>query len=183
MHDLMKKKFSLLAADTPNIDGSTAVGEFIFPNPVIITKVGYIVTTAVVADGTENMDFDLSRRPVVGSSSNAVALAQFRAQAANVDTAAGDVVWVHTNVLDTDGETAEDGTTRYEAPNANITAPETRRNPWLILPGQSFAMTLQTDAEADSGAVRGFVEYIDLPWNDGFVDQTNVIEGTILAAA
>ena len=53
---------------------------------------------------------------------------------------------------------------RFEAPNSNITPPITGDYAWLILPGQSFAMTLDTNAEADSGAVVSFVEYIDAPF-------------------
>jgi hypothetical protein len=51
-------------------------------------------------------------------------------------------------------------------------------NPWIILPGQSFALTLDTNAEADSGAVISFIEYIELPWNGNFVDQTLITEDT-----
>ncbi len=182
MHDLLQKRTAILAADTPNIDSSQAAGEFIFPGPVLITKVGILVTTAVVTDNSADCDLTLTRRPVAGSSSNEVTLGTFKAIAAGVDPAAGSVQWAHTNVVDADGETAEDGTTRNEAPNTNITPAETRGNPWVILPGQSFAMTLESGAEGDSGAVRGWVEYIELPFNANYIDGTNVTERTVVAA-
>ena len=183
MHELMKTKFAIQASDVPNIDNSADASEFVFPNPVIIKRVGLIVTTAVVTDNSVACTFQLSRRPVAGSASNAVGLGTFNAIAAGVDPAAGSVIWADCNVIDSDGETAEDGTTRYEAPNANITAPESRKNPWLILPGQSFAWTLDTNAHGDSGVVRGFVEYIDVPFTDGYVDQANITQRTVTAAA
>ncbi len=188
MAEILQKRFAMLAADTPNIDSSQAAGEFIFAGPVLITKVGLTVTTAVVTDNSADCDLILSRRPVAGSSSNEVALGIFKAIAAGVDPAAGSVQWAHTNVIDTDGEQPEDYDAdtsrawRNEAPNSNITAAETGENPWVILPGQSFAMTLESGAEGDSGAVRGWVEYIELPYNSKYIDQTNVTQRTVVAS-
>lgn len=170
-HDLIQKRFQVSAADTPNIDSAGAVAEFVFANPVIITKVGVIATTAVNPDNSVALTATLSRRPVLGSSSNAVTLGVFTMLAANASNlAAGSGVYKVCAIVDSDGETAEDYSAtqgrarRFEAPNSNITPPITGDYAWLILPGQSFAMTLDTNAEADSGAVVSFVEYIDAPF-------------------
>jgi hypothetical protein len=167
------------AADTPNIDSAGAVAEFITACPAIITKVGVMVTTAVNPDNSVALTATLSRRPVLTSSSNAVTLGTFTIMAANAtNLAVGAVRFKRLHIDDADGETAEDGTLRNEAPSSNITAAETGMNPWIILPGQSFALTLDTNAEADSGAVISFIEYIELPWNGNFVDQTLITEDT-----
>lgn len=177
MHELLQKRYAVSAADTPNIDSAGAVSEFIFAAPVKVTKVGLTATTAVNPDNSVALTATLSRRPVLTSSSNAVTLGVFTVMAANAtNLAAGATVWKSLHIDDADGETAEDGTLRFEAPNSNITAAETGLDPFIILPGQSFAITLDTNAEADSGAVISFVEYILLPWTGPYVDQANVTE-------
>lgn len=179
MHDLLRTRYKVSAADTPNIDSAGAVSEFIFGGPVLITKVGILVTTAVDPDNSTALTMTLTRRPVLTSSSNAVTLGTFHVMAAAASNlAAGSVVFKRCHIDDADGETAEDGSLRNEAPNSNITAPETGLDAWIILPGQSFAMTLASSAEADSGAVYSFVEYLELPWNGALVDQTNITEDT-----
>jgi hypothetical protein len=175
-HDLLQKRRVLLAADTPNVDSAGAVGEFIFGGPVLVVRVGLITTTAIVVDNSTAFTFALSRRPTVGSTAGAVGLGTFLASAAGVDKAAGTVMFKDLYIEDNDGEEAEDGTTRHEAPNSNLTASETGFSPYVIRPGESFAMTLDTNAEADSGAAIGFVEVIDLPWNGPFVDQATIFE-------
>lgn len=183
-HDLVQKRFERSAADTPNIDSAGAVSEFSFPGPVRITKVGVTVTTSVVSDNSVNMTATLSRRPVTGSSSNAVTLGVFRIAAAGVDPAAGSVIWKQLAIADHDGETPEDysATTsrakRNEAPNSDITPVDSGGNPFDVYPGQSFAMTLDTNAEGDSGAVYSWVEYVQLPWTGPFVDGTNISRDT-----
>jgi len=188
-HDLIQKRFSMAAADTPNVDSAGAVAEFVFPGPVIITKVGLLVTTAIVTDNSVAMSATLSRRPIVGSTAGAVSLGVFNMIAAGVDPAAGAVIWAPTNIPDLDGEQPEDYSavqgraSRNEAPNSNIVVIEVGANPWAIYPGQSFAMTLDTNAEGDSGAGRAWVEYIELPFNATFIDQANVTQKTVTAAA
>ena len=185
MHDLLRKRYMLAAADTPNIDGAAAVAEFVFPNPVIITKVGHIVTTAVVSDDAVLLTATLSRRPTVGSATNAESLGVYRMQE-GLDTtvAAGAVRWKQLAIPDHDGETAEDGNTRNVAPNKQfdsafaVAGSYDRHNPYLILPGQSFAMTLDASAEADSGAVRAWVEYVELPFNGEPIAGTNITRDT-----
>lgn len=183
-HEVMNTYWQLSAADTPNIDSAGAVSEFIFPFPVIIKKVALLVTTAVVTDNSTACTLTLTRRPVAGSSSNAVTLGTFNAIAAGVDPAAGSFIWADCLILDTDGETPEDSAgysrpVRFEAPNSNITAPETGEDAWTILPGQSFAMTLAANAEGDSGAVMSAVEYVALPFNAHLIDQANMTERTV----
>lgn len=177
MHELLKTNYQLSAADVPNIDSAGAVSEFVFPMPVKIVKVGIIVTTAVNPDNSVALTATLSRRPTLNSATNAVSLGVFTVMAANAtNLAAGTVVYKRLHIDDADGETAEDGSLRNEAPNSNLTAAETGLDPYVILPGQSFAITLDTNAEADSGAVVSFVEYVRLPFTGNLVNQTNITE-------
>lgn len=175
-HELLQKRRIVSAADTPNVDGAGAVAEFVFGGPVRVTRVGLIFTTAFVADATVGLGYTMSRRPIVGSTAGAVTLGVFQVSAAAQNRAAGAVVFKDLYLLDLDGETAEDGTKRYEAPNANVAGPEAGLNGFDILPGQSFALTGVAASEGDSGAAISFVEVIDMPWNDGLVDQANIFE-------
>lgn len=165
-HNFINKRIMMSAADTPNIDGAGAVAEFFHAKPMIVTKVGVIATTAVDTDNSVALTATLSRRPVLGSSSNAVSLGTFTMAPANntAELPAGAVKYKELAIYDNDGETAEDGTLRNEAPNSNLVGPITGLEAYLILPGQSFAMTLDASAEADSGAVVSFIEYIELPF-------------------
>lgn len=171
MHENLRKAFYSSAADTPNIDGAGTVAEFAFPMPVIVTKVGVIATTTVDTDNSVALTATMSRRPIRGSSSNAVTLGVFTMAPANNSTrlAAGNVVYKDLAIADHDGETAEDGTTRHVAPNQGVTGPVTGFSGFLIQPGQSFAITLDASAEADSGAVVSFVEVIELPFVEPFI--------------
>jgi hypothetical protein len=166
MHPNLKKIVKISAADTPNIDGAGAVSEFVHPVPMLVTKVGIIATTAVDTDNSVALTATLSRRPVLGSSSNAVTLGVFTMAPANntAELPAGAVKYKELAILDHDGETAEDGSLRNEAPNSNLVGPITGLEAYLILPGQSFAMTLDSSAEADSGAVISWIEAIELPF-------------------
>lgn len=166
-------------ADTPNIDSAGAVAEFAFPGgPVVIRRVGFDVTTAVVTDNSTACTATMSRRPVRGSAASAVTLGVFTFAAAGVDPAAGTVKYKDLAIADNDGETAEDydaaksRSTRNEAPNSNITAPQTGAEAFMILPGQSFALTLDANAEADSGAVEAWVEYEELPLRGPYMPAT-----------
>lgn len=192
MHDNLRKRYYVSAADTPNIDGAAAVSEFAFPMPVIVTRVGVTATTTVDTDNSVALTATLSRRPLRGSASNAVTLGTFRMAPAGNTTqlVAGNTVYKDLAIVDHDGETAEDGSQRNVAPNRAIASPIApptlfdgslskldQFNAFLILPGQSFAMTLDASAEADSGAVVSFVEVIELPLDAEIYDPA----GTVIA--
>lgn len=186
MHNLLRKYYKESAADTPNIDSAGAVAEFAWPHPVIVTRVGVIATTAVDTDNSVALTATLSRRPVRGSSSNAVTLGVFTMAPANntAQLPAGAMVYKDLAILDHDGETAEDGNLRNVAPNKGALSPYgvsgqiDYENMFLILPGQAFAMTLDTNAEADSGAVVSFVEYIQLPFSGRHIGAATVHRDT-----
>jgi len=164
MHENLLKRVLISAADTPNIDSAGATSEFIPVLPFVVTRVGILVTTAVDPDNSVAMTATLTRRVTVGSASSAVTLGTFKIMAAAAtNLAVGQIVYKDCHIDDADGETAEDGTTRYTAPSAGITAFETGFTGWLIPAGQSLCMTLDTNAEADSGAVMSFVEGYYLP--------------------
>lgn len=180
MHHLERIVRELAAADTPNIDSAGAVAEFQFAGPVRLKRVGLIVTTEVNPDNSVALTLAMSRRVTLGSASGAVSLGVFTVMAANAaNLAVGKYVYKDLHIDDADGETAEDGTTRYEAPNSNLTSAFTRGNPFDIPAGQSFALTLESNAEADSGAVRAFVEYEHLPLSGPYrYELTNINEDT-----
>lgn len=194
MHDNLRKRYYSSAADTPNIDGAGAVSEFAFPMPVIVTRVGVTATTTVDTDNSVALTATLSRRPLRGSASNAVTLGVFAMAPANNATrlVAGNTVYKDLAIVDHDGETAEDGSLRNVAPNRAIASPIPsptifegtlatldKFNAFLILPGQSFAMTLDSNAEADSGAVVSFVEVIELPLDAEIFDPDGKINADV----
>lgn len=171
MHPVAVSRVLISAADTPNIDSAGAVSEFIPVLPFVVTRVGILVTTAVDPDNSVAMTATLTRRVTVGSASSAVTLGVFKIMAAAAtNLAVGQIVYKDLHIDDGDGETAEDGTLRFTAPSAGITAHATGVNPWLIPAGQSFAMTLDTNAEADSGAVISFIEGYYLPLLSNIAD-------------
>jgi len=172
------------AADTPNIDSAGATSEFAFPEgPVLLKRCGIVVTTAVDPDNTVAMTAALSRRPIIGSSSGALAIGNFKIMAAAAtNLAVGSVVYKDLHTDDADGETPEDydatsyaKARRFEAPNSNMTPYLAGKDPMIIAPGQSFCMTLDTNAEADSGAVYSWVEYELLP----LVADSVIVTGTV----
>ena len=175
MHHVMHSRRQLSAADTPNIDSAGAVSEFVFAGPVVITRVGLFVTTAVNPDNSVAMTAALSRRPTIGSASSEVNLGTWLIMAANAaNLAVGTVVYKDLHIDDADGEAPEDFNAnnkarRFEAPNSNLVGATiqggTLANPYMIPPSQSFAITLETNAEADSGAVYSWVEFYELPIN------------------
>lgn len=176
MHPNMSKVVLVSAADTPNIDSAGATSEFIPVLPFVVTRVGVLATTAVNPDNSVAMTAALSRRVTVGSASSEVNIGTFKIMAANAtNLAVGQLVYKDLHIDDSDGETAEDGTTRNEAPSSNLTAAVTGFTPFLIPAGQSFCMTLETNAEADSGAVMSFVEGYYLPLLSQFCDVDPVM--------
>lgn len=174
MNDLLKKRREVGAVDDVNIDSAGDNHEIVFGGPVLLTRVGFIVTTAV-ANAAGTVEIDVRRRPVAGADANHVELATFTLTGTTT-RAAGAVCFKDLAILDRDGETAEDGTTRYEAPNSNITAAITGDSPFVIPVGQS--LELDVAEAADSGAGRYFIEYIELPFNGHYVTQSNVFEDT-----
>lgn len=164
MHPVAMQRVLVSAADTPNIDSAGAVSEFIPVLPFVVTRVGVLVTTAVDPDNSVAMTATLSRRVTVGSSGSAVSIGVFKIMAAAAtNLAVGQIVYKDLHIDDGDGETAEDSSLRFTAPSAGLTAAVTGYTPYLIPAGQSFAITLDTNAEADSGAVISFIEGYYLP--------------------
>lgn len=179
MNDLMRIVPLVSAADTPNIDSAGAVSEFIPTLPFVVTRVGIVVTTAVNPDNSVAMTAAMSRRPTIGSSSSEVNLGTFTIMAAAAtDLAVGDIVYKDLHIDDADGENASDfdaNTSKAklnQAPNSEITVAIADQHPFLIPASQSFAITLETNAEADSGAVRSFIEGYYVPLSSAPVLST-----------
>jgi len=189
-HEVMRKMRAFSAADTPNIDSAGSTSEFSFAGPVKILRCGIVVVTAVDPDNTVALTAALSRRPVIGSSSGEVGIGNFRIMAAAAaNLAVGTVVYHDMHVDDADGETPEDydantsRAKRFEAPNSNLTPYLTGKDPLIIPPGQAFCMTLDTNAEADAGAVRSFVDYVELPLTPDAVISTAVVNKDVSQSA
>lgn len=174
MNDLLKKQRIVGAVDDVNIDSAGDNHEIVFGGPVLITRVGFIVTTAV-ANATGTVEIDVRRRPVAGADANHVELCTLTVTTTTT-RAAGAVVYKDCYVADTNGETAEDGSLRFEAPNSEITVPITGYDAFIIPMGQSLELDVDATNVADSGAGRYFIEYIDLPLTGVFASQTNVFE-------
>ena len=185
MHPDLQKVVLVSAADTPNIDSAGAVAEFIPVLPFVVTRVGILATTAVNPDNSVAMTAALSRRITVGSASSEVSLGTFTIMAANAtNLAVGQIVYKDLHIDDADGETAEDydantsRAVRNEAPNSNLTPFLSGYEACLIPAGQSFAITLATNAEADSGAVISFIEGYYLPLLSHLADVDPLMRDT-----
>jgi hypothetical protein len=185
MHVDMRKVVIVSAADTPNIDSAGAVAEFIPVLPFVVTRVGILVTTAVDPDNSVALTAEMERRITVGSATNAVTLGTFKIMAAAAtNLAVGQIVYKDLHIDDEDGEEPEDydadtsRANRNEAPSSNITLHATGLHPFLIPAGQSFALTLDTNAEADSGAVMSFIEGYYLPLMDHLADVDPLMRDT-----
>lgn len=184
-HPDTRKVVLISAADTPNIDSAGAVSEFIPVLPFVATRVGILVTTAVNPDNSVALTMEMERRVTVGSASSAVTLGTFTVMAAAAtNLAVGQIVYKDLHIDDSDGEQPEDydantsRARRYEAPSADITVHATGLHPFLIPAGQSFALTLDSNAEADSGAVISFLEGYYLPLLSHLADVDPLMRDT-----
>lgn len=173
MNYLLKRGYVVGAVDDVNIDSGGDNHEVVFATPVRIRRVGFIVTTAV-ADAAGSTQVTIRRRPVAGADANHVDMGTLVVTSGGVTRAAGSYVYKDCHIDDADGEIAEDGLVRHEAPSSNIVPayPQGgvingvqqqpyKSDPWIIPVGQS--LELDVAEAADSGAGRFVVEYDELP--------------------
>lgn len=172
MHQLLKRGFVVTAIDAVNIDSATDNELIAFATPVRIRRVGAIVTTAV-ANAAGIVTVEIKRRPLEGTDANQVVLGTFQLTT-TVTRAAGSYIYKDCHIDDADGETAEDGSLRNEAPSSNITPAIAGDDPWVIPLGQ--VLELEVVEAADSGAVRMVIEYDELPVTGMYIDQANVFK-------
>ena len=176
-NDLIQTRFKGDTIDNLNIDAAGGEVVMHFGGPIRPLRAGFVATTAVVPDGTEHCDVELFRQILAGSESGRVSLGVFRVTPAGVTLAAGSVVYKDFHVDDGDGETAEDGTLRFVAPEAVFdTAATGTKLLNDILIGQAFQAELQASAEATSGDGYFFLEYTELPFAKFFYDGDNVLK-------
>ncbi len=172
MHNILKRGFLVGAIDDLNIDSSGDNTEIVFATPVRLRRVGFIATTAV-ANAAGVVLIKLRRRPVVGADANHVELGSF--QVTDTTTrAAGSYTYKDLHIDDADGETAEDGTLRFEAPSSNISPVITGDDPWVIPMGQSLELDMGSADLADSGAGQWTLEYDELPMTGPYAARTNI---------
>lgn len=180
-HELIQTDWMSSAADEPNIDSAGAEVYFTQVFPWRPHRLVIKVTTAVNPDNTTALDINIYKNPVAGSETNRVLLGTMRVMAANAtNLAAGTLVYRDMHFDDADGETAEDGTTRYLAPDsyynpvsASVAGSSARRMDIKI--GESLQLELASSAEADSGAVTSHIEYERLPWTPANYGASTVV--------
>ena len=133
-------------ADSPNIDSGSNVAEFIPAVPIDVIEAGIIATTAIVHN-SDNVVVTISKRPVAGSSSNAVTLKTWTVVPNAATLAAGKGSKVRISAAVAQATSTMDGSLIDESPTGMF----------QILPGQSIALTVTTAAA--SGAGVGWLRY------------------------
>lgn len=180
-HELIQTDWMSSTADEPNIDSAGAEVYFTNVFPWRPKRIVIKVTTAVNPDNTVALDINIYKNPVAGSETNRVLLGTMRVMAANAaNLAAGTLVYRDFHFDDTDGETAEDGTTRNLAPDSYYDPVSASVAGWSkrkadILIGESLQLELAANAEADSGAVTTHIEYERLPWVPAFYGASTTV--------
>jgi len=150
------------AIDDVNIDSDNDTYEYHFPMPVMVTRVAILATTAVVnAAGTVDIEM---YRVTDASDGGADTLLGTCKILGTTTLAVGDVAVCNCVGADTDGEVAEDSTTRYVGPTG----------PYEITTGQGFL--LKVVEPSDSGACKVAIEYIPLPFDENDTDVARVYD-------
>lgn len=137
------------ASDALNIDSDNDTIEYGWPYPVYVTGAAVIPTTAV-ADATASVQVEIYRNSGYGDAGTTTLLGTWVVCTTD-GLATGTISKAVFQGADTDGETAEDSTTRYVAPTG----------PYFIDCGDG--LTFKVVEAADSGVVHLAVEYIPLP--------------------
>lgn len=133
------------AADDLNVDSDNDVSEFVWPFAVDVYRVMAIPTTAVT-NATGTVDIEIYKVLDYSDGGNDTLLGTWQLMGTTT-IAVGTVTIGNFVGADTDGETAEDGLTRYEAP----------QGPYEIGVGES--LVLKVVEPADAGVIRVAIEY------------------------
>lgn len=153
------KLWDVSALDDLDIDGSGDTWEWVPPGDVAVFQVAFIVNTSITtAAGSSAVT--LTKRVTVGSDTDAVSIGTITLDSGS-DLVAGTVCYASLGILDTDGETAEDSTTRYVSPSG-----ATAGAPVVVNMGESLLFTNGTGATlAGAGAVYTAIQYVPLAFN------------------
>ena len=146
------------------------------PGQVVdIMKIIFVYTTANSGAGSV---ITMQRRPVADSAANQVSLGTFKTTAV---IAAGAVeVFQTSKPFDTDGEVAEDGTTRYTAaPYLEGTPPAYTATYNRIYPGQDFALV--SAGEGTAGVVDVFLDVVEHGFHEADIEANGGAAVTELA--
>lgn len=171
-HPLMQIRRKELAAGSVTTNGH--VFEWQVSGPIIVMRVGLTATVAITTQAGQAYTYTMSRRVTLGSASGAVTLGTFTAAPLNVTRAIGSVLNKKL-VLTAATQTSEDGKPRNVAPNQGVAPFEVGQEMFYVPPGQSFAITADGTAPS-AGSALPWIEYIELPWNGFYVDQTTIFE-------
>jgi hypothetical protein len=175
MHDYLQVRTKVFpseeAALATNIVDFGATGAvkavFNFSVPVEILKWGIVIDTA---EGWTGDGVVVAEKYVTpGVNTNAV---QLGTMTINGTYGAGSVFYNDLSLADEDGETAEDGSTRYESPRNNFDS----GNKFILDAGQQFVVGVPSNA-ATTGQGHVFVQYVERPFAgveiDGAVKVTS----------
>ena len=137
---------ALDAIDGVNIDSDNDTAEYGFVEPGWVTRIAFIPTTAV-ANAAGTVDVEIYRNNDFGDSGEDTLLGTIQV-IATTTLAVGEVMVANLWGQDTDGEVAEDSTTRYVG----------GLGPYSI--GWGEGLVLKVVEPADSGALRVSIEYM-----------------------
>ena len=176
MHDFLQSDFRVypevgagITTDLVDFGGSTGVCAVMnFGGPIEVLAMGITVDDNETLDVGAGVTITLKKYLVPGSATNAVTLGTITRTS---DVAKGGVVVNYLNTGDTDGETAEDGSLRFESPRNNFDDD----NKFIVLPGQQVVWDL-TDAADTSGKGQVWIEYVKRPFSG--TDIASVTEVT-----
>jgi hypothetical protein len=174
MHDLLNVQTRVypevgaaITTDLVDFGGSTGVVAVMnFGAPIEVLAMGIVVDDNELLDVGNGFTITLKKYVVPGSSTNAVTLGTISSAA---DVAKGSVVINRLQAGDVDGETAEDGSIRYESPRNNVDG----GNKFIVGFGEQLVWDL-TDAADTSGKGQVFVQYVQLPMADYYTGVTEV---------
>lgn len=166
MHDLLQVRTAVYPAvgaavttDLVDFGGSTGVVAVMnFGVPIEVIKFGLTVDDAETLDVGAGFALALKKYLIPGSSTNAVTLGTIT-RGTDADVAKGDGLYNDLSDGDENGETAEDGTTRYESPRNNFDD----GNKFIVKAGEQLVFDL-TDAADTSGKGQVWVQYVERPF-------------------
>lgn len=148
-----------ITTDLVDFGGSTGVVCVMnFASPIEVLRMGIVVDDNELLDVGAGFAIALKKYLIPGSSTNAVTLGTIT-RGTDADVAKGALLVNNLNTGDTNGETAEDNTTRFESPRNNFDD----GNKFIVTPGQQLVWDL-TDAADTSGKGQVFVEYVKRPF-------------------
>lgn len=180
-HDLVQTRVAVYPAvgaaittDLVDFAGATGVVAVMnFGVPIQVLRAGITVDNNEALDVGAGFTLTLKKYLKPGDSTSAVTLGTISSTA---DVAAGGGLYNDFSLGDTDGETAEDSTTRYVAPQTVFdTTNLNSTNAFILDSGEQLVWDL-TDAADTAGKGQVWVQYVERPFDisdTGFTEVTS----------